>query len=194
MEQVATKEEIKIEISPKKPKKALMVIAFKDFKDEEYFVTKEILERAGVEVKTASTKLGVAIGSDGGEAKVDFLISEINLEYISSVDAVIFVGGPGCLEDLDNENSYQLAQKAIAQNKILAAICISPVILAKAGVLKNKKATVWTSPFEKSPIKILEDNGAEFVDEKVVRDGKIITANGPAAVEDFGKKILENFS
>ena len=38
---------------------------------------------------------------------------------------------------------------------------------------------------------VLEENGATFVDEQVVVDGKIITANGPEAAEAFGKKIVE---
>ena len=48
-----------------KEKSIVMIIAFRDFRDAEYFVPKEILEEAGVEVKTASNKLGVAVGADG---------------------------------------------------------------------------------------------------------------------------------
>jgi protease I len=80
---------------------------------------------------------------------------------------------------------------AVDKNKVLGAICISPVILAKAGVLKNKKATVWASPLDRSPIKILEENGAEFVDEKAVRDEKIVTGNGPDAAKEFAEVIIE---
>lgn len=190
MEQIATKEAIKIKIDkPKTKKRVVMVIAFQGFRDEEYFVPKEILERAGVEVKTASIKLGIAMGDEGGEASIDFLISAIRPEEF---DAVIFVGGPGCLQYLDNDDAYHLARETVSQNKILAAICISPVILAKAGVLKEKKATVWNSPLDKTPLKILEENGAEYIDKDVVRDGKIITANGPSAAEEFAQKILEN--
>ncbi len=190
MEQVVTKEAIKINIDkPKIKKRVVMVIAFQGFRDEEYFVPKEILESAGVEVKTASTKLGIALGDDGGEARVDFLISEVKPE---NFNAVIFVGGPGCLQDLDNDDSYRLARETVFQKKILAAICIAPVILARSGVLKEKKATVWTSPLDTTPIKILKDNGAEYIDKNVVRDGKIITANGPSAAEEFSQKILEN--
>lgn len=190
MEQIATKEAIKIKIDkPKTKKRIVMVIAFQGFRDEEYFVPKEILERAGVEVKTASIKLGIAMGDEGGEASIDFLISAIRPEEF---DAVIFVGGPGCLQYLDNDDAYHLARETVSQNKILAAICISPVILAKAGVLKEKKATVWNSPLDKTPLKILEENGAEYIDKDVVRDGKIITANGPSAAEEFAQKILEN--
>jgi len=171
-----------------KGKKAVMIIAFRDFRDKEYFVPKEILEKAGVEVKTASNKKGTAIGADGGDTEVDLLISEIS---VSDFDAVIFVGGPGALENLDNEDSYKVAKEAISQGKVLASICISPVILAKAGVLEGKKATVWYSPLDKSSIKTLEEKGAIFENQPVVVDGNIITANGPGAAEDFGKKIVE---
>ena len=80
-----------------KGKKVAMIIAFKDFRDEEYFVPKEILEKAGAEIKTVSNKMGTAIGADGGDVKVDLLVSEIDpAEFV----AVVFIGGSGCLENL----------------------------------------------------------------------------------------------
>ncbi len=169
-------------------KKAVMIIASKDFQDEEYLVTKDILERANVKVKTASNRIGAAVGSFGGETTVDILVKDINPTDFS---AVVFIGGGGCLDYLDNENSYKVCRETISRNKILASICISPMILAKAGVLKGKKATVWSSPLDKYPIKTLEENGAIYEAESVVQDGKIITANGPSAAEEFGQTILE---
>jgi len=184
------------EISPEKimpgknlaGKKIVIILAFRDFRDEEYFVPKEILQGAGAEVKTASNQMGTAIGADGADVEVNLLISEIN---IIDFDAVIFIGGPGCLENLDNEESYQVAKETVSQNKVLASICISPVILAKAGVLEGKKAAVWSSPLDRGPVKILENNGAIYQDKPVVVDGKIITGNGPAAAREFGGKIIE---
>ena len=169
-------------------KKAAIIIAFRGFRDEEYFVPKEILEKAGFEIKTASNQKGTAIGADGGEVEVDLLVSEIKT---ADFDAVIFIGGPGCLVSLDNENSYKVAQETVSQNKILAAICISPAILAKAGVLQGKKATVWSSIMDKSAVKTLEENGAVYQDELVVIDGKIITGNGPDAAKEFGEAIIK---
>jgi len=171
-----------------KNKKIAMVIASKDFRDEEYFVPKEILERAGAEIKTASNKMGRARGADGGEVEIDLLISEINM---ADFDGVVFIGGPGCLENLDNGNSYKAVKEAVSQDKVLASICISPVILAKAGVLKGKKATVWSSPMDRGPVKILEENGAIYEDKPVVIDGEIVTSSGPAAAKEFGKAIKE---
>ena len=169
-------------------KKVAVIIAFRDFSDEEYFVPKEILEKAGAEIKTASNQKGLAMGAGGGEANVDLLISEIK---IADFDAIVFVGGLGCLQNLDNENSYKVAKETVNQGKVLAAICISSTILAKAGVLSGKKAAVWSSPMDKSPIEILEENGAIFEDKPVVVDGKIITGSGPGAAEEFGKTIVE---
>ena len=168
-------------------KKVVFIIAFRNFKDEEYFQPKEILEQAGMEIKTASTEKGTAIGVEGGEVEIDFLVSEINP---ADYDAVVFVGGPGALKYLDNDICYEVAQKTMEAGKILAAICVAPVILAKAGVLKNKKTTVWSSPLDKNPVKILKENGAIYQDEPVVIDGKILTAHGPAAAQEFGKKLV----
>jgi len=169
-------------------KKIVIVIAFRDFRDQEYFMPKEVLTAAGAEIKTASTEIGTAIGADGGEVEVDLLVKDLNP---TDFDVLVFIGGPGCLKYLDNEDSYNLCRETVSQDKVLASICISPVILAKAGVLEGKKATVWSSPMDKSPIKILEERGAVFQEESVVVDGKIITANGPAAAENFGRAIIE---
>jgi len=167
-------------------KKIVMVIAFRDFRDVEYFQPKEILERAGAEVITASNKKGTAIGADGGDTEVQLLVSEVNPEEF---DAILFIGGPGALDALDNEDSYKLLREASEKRKLIGAICISPVILAKAGILKGKKATVWSAPFDKSSQKTLEENGAIYEGKSVVIDGKIVTANGPKSAKEFGETV-----
>jgi protease I len=169
-------------------KKVAMIIAFANFKDEEYFIPKEVLEKAGIEITTVSNSKGTARGVSGGEVSVNTSLEELKVE---NYDGVIFVGGPGCLENLDNQTSYQIAQEAVRQDKVLAAICISPVILAKAGVLQGKKATVWSNALDRGPVKALQENGAFYQEEDVVVDGKVITANGPAAAEKFGQAVVQ---
>jgi protease I len=165
-----------------------MIIAFKDFRDEEYFTPRRIFDEAETKVKVVSNQLGTALGADGGDVEVDIKLSDLN---VADFDAIVFIGGPGTLSHLDNQDSYKIAKDVIVQNKILASICISPVILAKAGVLQGKKATVWTSPLDKSAAKILRESGAIYQDEDVVQDGKIITGNGPEAAQEFANKIVE---
>ena len=172
-------------------KKILMVVAFKDFRDEEYFIPKEILEKAGFSIDTTSTKKGIAIGSQGGEAIAHIEIDEISLE---NYEAVIFCGGSGMANELDNQIFHKLAKDFYANNKTVTAICVAPALLAKAGILENKKATVWSSVLDKSFIGILEENGAIYEDSLVVIDNKIITANGPDAAEEFAKAIKELLS
>jgi protease I len=189
-----------------KGKKIAMIIAFRDFRDAEYFIPKEIFEKAGAKITTVSTKMGTAIGADGGDTEIDLLLENLNpaefadlqsksshdsIQSISSFDAIVFIGGPGCLQYLDNENSYKVARETVAQNKVLGSICVSPVILAKAGVLKGKRATVWSSSMDRGPVKILKENGAIYEDKDVVQDGKIITGNGPEAAQEFAEKLVE---
>ena len=168
-------------------KKAVIIISFRNFRDEEYFIPKGILEKAEVEIKTASNQIGTAIGADGGDVSIDLLVSDINVD---DFDVVVFVGGSGCLKNLDNEESYRVAKDTVSQGKVLASICISPIILAKAGVLDGKKATVWSSILDRGSINVLEEHGAIHQSNSVVVDGKIITANGPGAANEFGKAIV----
>ncbi len=170
-------------------KKVVFIVPYKDFRDEEYFVTKQILDYNEINSKVASNELGVAQGIDGGEIKINLKITDIE---INKFDALIFIGGPGCLQHLDNDICYQLINNFIY--KIIAAICISPVILAKAGVLQNKKATVWSSNMDKQAVNILQENKAIFIDKQVVIDNNIITANGPQAAHNFGLAIINKIN
>lgn len=166
--------------------KALLIIAEEGYQDKEYGAPKRILEEAGIEVITGSKKIGICRGSFVGTAEATISLNEID---VSKYDAVIFIGGPGARQYQKDVQAHLIAQEALNQNKILAAICIAPTILAYAGVLNGRKATVYNK--DGKSYKILEKNGAIFVDEDVVVDGKIVTASGPPAAEKFGRKIVE---
>lgn len=171
-----------------KGKKIALIIAFRDFKDEEFLIPKKTLESAGAEIEIVSTKKGIAIGSNGKTVKVGTVLSDLQTQ---DFDAIVFIGGSGVPAHLDNSDSYRIAQNAKQEGKVVAAICISPLILAKAGILQKKKATVWSSPLNKQPARILQEKGAIYEKKDVVIDGKIVTANGPAAAKEFGEKLLE---
>lgn len=168
--------------------KAAIIIAFKEFRDEEYFIPKEILESKGIKITTASSSMGIAIGKLGGEAFVDIILKDLE---VFNYDAVIFAGGPGAIKLLEDKECHRIIEEAFKNNKVLAAICSAPIILAKAGVLKGKKATVWAIAMDKTLIKILNDSGAIYKEDPVVIDGNIITASGPSYAEEFAKKILD---
>ena len=172
-------------------KKIAIIIAFKDFRDEEYFETKEVLENNGFKTKTFSNEKGIAIGKFGGEVEINQNLNDLN---IKDFDAIIFIGGPGAIPLLNNIDSYNIIQKANNAKKLIAAICIAPVILAQAGILENKNATVWSSNMDKSAIKILKKNKAIFKEELTILDGNIITANGPEAINAFAEEIIDKLN
>jgi len=169
-------------------KKIAILIAFRDFRDVEYFIPRDVLRGAGAQILTVSSQKGQAIGADGGEVNVNLTLEELNP---ADFDAVVFIGGAGALKYLDNEKSYEIARKTIEADKVLGAICISPVILAKAGVLEGKKATIWSAPLQKETIRTLKENGAIYEEKSVVVDGKIITGNGPGAAKEWAQAIIE---
>ncbi|MEA3306562.1 MAG: DJ-1/PfpI family protein [Elusimicrobiota bacterium] len=164
-------------------KKVAMFISFQDFRDEEYIEPKKILQAEGIKVDTVSSAKGKARGKFGAIADVDKVISDINaLDY----DALCLVGGAGCLQYLDNAAVYNVFKQAFNENKLIGSICISPVILAHAGLLKDKKATVWQDGADE-----LKLAGAIYTGADVEMDGKIITANGPEAAQEYAKRLVE---
>lgn len=168
-------------------KKILLFIASEGYQPLEYSESKRILEDAGHEVITVSDKLGVAQAAyDGSSTKVDLNLNDVSIE---SGDALFLVGGPGALDYLDNEKTYKLLQAWQKTGKLYGAICISPRILAHAGVLKNKKATGWDGDGELASI--FEKALVEYVREGVIVDGNVVTGNGPEVAEEFGEAIVE---
>lgn len=161
--------------------KIVLVIAPQNFRDEELFHTKEELEKAGHETVIASKAMGEATGRMGGKATPEIELSAVKE---SDFDAIVFVGGGGSNVYFNDPTALGLARKFAGAGKIVSAICIAPSILANAGLLKEKKATAYESEQEN-----LKAKGAEFTGSPVEADGKIVTANGPEAAREFGKKI-----
>ncbi len=165
-----------------------LIIASKDFRDEEYFIPKEVFEKEGFKVETVSDKRGVSIGVYGGEAKAELSLKEVEAERSG---AIVFVGGPGALKFLDNEHSYKIVNKAKDEGKVLGGICVSPVILANSGAIEGKEATVYSSSMEKTPVKTLKEKGVFYKEKELVVDNKVVTANGPEAAEEFARAIIK---
>ena len=166
-----------------KGKKAVMIIAQNNFRDEELLKPKEVLEKNGVIVTVASSSLKESTGMLGAKVKPDILFTNIN---VADYDAVIFVGGSGASEYWDNPTAHKIANEANNAKKIVGAICIAPVTLAKAGLLKDKKATTFSST-----INDIKSAGAKYTGAEVEIDGNIITASGPAAAQKFGETIVK---
>ena len=105
---------------------------------------------------------------------------------VENFDAIIFVGGSGATCYWDDPRAHKIAKEAVEQNKLLCAICFGSVILARAGVLNGKAATVWRSKANE-----IKKKGAIYTGNKVEVVGNIITADGPVSSVLFAETIIK---
>jgi protease I len=161
----------------------LMIIAPERFRDEELFIPQEELEKDGHTTVIASTIKGMCSGSRGGFATATLALYEVKTK---DYDAVVFVGGGGSKVYFNHPEALRIAKEMFEKGRVVSAICLAPVILANAGVLDGKNATVAGT--EAGTIARL---GATYRGPGVTVDGNIITANAPKSSRLFGQKISE---
>ena len=168
--------------------KVLLVVAQLGFQPLEYSDTRKSLEEEGVSVEVASFSATEAISANGNKIMIDVAIKDVD---VSKYDAVALIGGGGAQKEFsENPDVIKLVQDFDNAEKIVAAICFSPVVLAQARLLKDRRATVWNEG-DGMEEEVLGSEGATYVNESVVVDGRIITANGPMAASEFGKTIAK---
>ncbi|MDR2854722.1 MAG: DJ-1/PfpI family protein [Methanomicrobiales archaeon] len=169
-------------------KQALIIIAPQDFQDDELSKTVRELEKKNISYTITSTREGLAVGMNGGKILIDKTISDLS-HSTEPYAALILIGGSGTPAALwNNKKLHALVTEYYKQQKIVAAICLAPVVLARTGILQGKKATVF---FDDTPVAELKKGEAIYVGSPVVVDGTIITANGPSAAPAFGEKIAK---
>lgn len=155
------------------------------FEEIEAIATADVLRRAGMEVSlVAIHKDRLVTGAHGITVAADMILAGADL---SDADWLICPGGMPGAEHLYKDAALAAALKAhAAAGRHIAAICAAPaVVLAQLGLLKGKNATCYPG-FED----MLRAGGANHMAERVVKDGNIITANGPSSAIPFALAIV----
>lgn len=145
----------------------------------------DYLRRADIKVDTVSIKEDLDVrGSHDIIIKADKLINDINEDDYS----VLYVPGGtvGAKNLRDDERVINIVKNFANAGKIVSAICAGPIVLDKAGVLKDKKAVSFPSIEPE-----LKNIGEYKRDELVVEDGNIITSRGAAATIYLAIKLVE---
>lgn len=120
-------------------------------------------------------------------------LDEINPD---DFDALVIPGGfgdAGFYEEALSEPFLDVIRSFDARQAPIAAVCVSSLSLAAAGVLNGKRATAYHQVGGTRKAE-LESYGAVFVDEPLVIDGHLMTSTGPGTGIELALKLLEYLS
>jgi protease I len=160
----------------------LIFLPKKDFNEEEFTIVKGCLLKAGKQVFITSDDHFFCSGSKGMKVKSDTNFFNINVNNFS---ALILLGGVGGKAYWKNQTLQKIIKKFIVLGKVVAAICSSPVILANAGILHNKKATCYS----KYKMELI-NSGIDYQDKNLVVDVNVVTADNSHSAQHFAEAIL----
>jgi putative intracellular protease/amidase len=137
----------------------------------------EVLSRLpGASAKFVAVKPG-PVSTDNGMLT---LVAEGSLADASAPDIVLVPGGPGEVAARAGGPALDWLRSVHETSTWTTSVCTGSLILAAAGLLEGKRATSHWLALEQ-----LRRLGAEPVSERVVFDGKIVTAAGVSAGIDM---------
>ncbi len=142
----------------------------------------DVFRRASFVVKTCGVN-GLSVQGSHGVA----LTADITLDDAldSPWDLTALPGGmPGATNLRDDARIGRLLERTVRTGGYVAAICAAPIVLARFGFLQGRKATSYPGFAGQMP-------GAEYCEDRVVCDGRILTSRGPGTAMEFALAIVE---
>ncbi|MFD7087568.1 DJ-1/PfpI family protein [Streptomyces sp. NPDC059892] len=131
----------------------------------------------GFETFFVAEKTG-PVGDDSGALS---LVAAKTLAEVPAPDVLVVPGGPGQERQMENETLLGWLRAADTATTWTTSVCTGSLLLAAAGLLRGRRATShWLA------VETLRTYGAEPTGERVVTDGKYITAAGVSAGIDMG--------
>jgi len=161
----------------------LIIPLAEGFEEIEAVAVIDILRRANIKVDVVGIDDEIVSGRNGIKILCDKIITDVKPE---DYDGIVLPGGNPGYKNLENNQQVINFIKAFeSRGKLIAAICASPTILEKIGVLEGKKATCYPA---------MKDRLKNFVDERVVVDKNVITSQGPGTAIEFALEIVKFFN
>ncbi|MFE2279072.1 DJ-1/PfpI family protein [Streptomyces sp. NPDC059454] len=113
------------------------------------------------------------------------ITADKTLEEVPRPDIVVVPGGPGQTPQMENGTLLDWLRTADASSTWTTSVCTGSLLLAAAGLLRGRRATShWLA------LDHLKRYGAEPTGERVVTDGKYVTAAGVSSGIDMGLTLL----
>jgi transcriptional regulator GlxA family with amidase domain len=131
----------------------------------------------------------VFVAEETGPVRADSgtlaLIADRTLTEVPNPDVLVVPGGPGQTPQMENEALLDWIRAADATSTWTTSVCTGSLLLAAAGLLQGRRATShWLALDE------LRKFGAEPTGERVVTDGKYVTAAGVSSGIDMGLALI----
>jgi putative intracellular protease/amidase len=137
----------------------------------------EVLSRLpGAQVTFVAAKKGPVRTDTGALA----ITADASLDEIESADIVTVPGGPGTRELMTDPQLIEWIQRIHPTTQWTTSVCTGSLLLGAAGLLNGLKATTHWACDE-----LLNSTGATYTEERVVVEGKIITAAGVSSGIDM---------
>jgi putative intracellular protease/amidase len=140
----------------------------------------------GAKVHFVSTERGPI------RAHTNFLsvVADYTLDEIPDPDIFVVAGGAkGTLAAAQDPRILSWVRKAHENSTWTTSVCTGALILGAAGILNGLKATThWYAR------DLLQNFGAQYVEERVVKQGKIITAAGVSAGIDMALNLANEIA
>lgn len=166
----------------------ILMIATDGFENDELFKPRQALIDAGATVTLASIETDEIQGEKAGE-KADKIKPDMTLDDVDTADydALVLPGGVGNPDTMRmEERAIEIVTEFMDDEKIVAAICHAPWLLAEADVIDGRELTSWPSIRTD-----LENAGATVVEREVVVDGNLITSRKPDDIPAFNAAIVK---
>jgi len=113
------------------------------------------------------------------------LSADASIAEVPAPDVVLVPGGPGRMALMDDGPLHEWLRAAHETSTWTTSVCTGSLILAAAGLLQGRRATTHWAAMEE-----LGSLGAEAVSERVVFDGRIVTAAGVSAGIDMALALV----
>jgi putative intracellular protease/amidase len=112
------------------------------------------------------------------------VVADAGLPEVSDADVLVFPGGFGTRALMHDEAVLSWVRSVHERSEWTTSVCTGSLVLAAAGLLEGLKATThWTQ------MELLESLGATPVSQRVVRQGKIVTAAGVSSGIDMALSL-----
>ncbi|MPY56702.1 DJ-1/PfpI family protein [Streptomyces spongiae] len=131
----------------------------------------------------------VFVAEEAGPVRTDTgslaITADRSLADVPNPDIVLVPGGPGQSDQMENETLLNWLRAADGSSTWTTSVCTGSLLLAAAGLLEGRRATSHWLALEQ-----LTKFGAEPTGERVVFDGKYVTAAGVSSGIDMGLTLL----